>query len=548
MLRTLLTLLLFFSFTVLAAQTDSLISVLEKEMAQRTQYDAAKELRIKQLEQYLADSNLSGNERYNLTHRLILEYIPYKFNTAVSYINKNIALAEKAGNIAQLYEAKMQLADILSSSGNYVEAREILAGLNRKMVAANLLDEYYYCHAWLNSRLRYYSPLPQAKEQYNNLYNAYADSLMGVLEHTSGRYLLIAETRYGESGKYAGEHNNNVRLMAQAKPGSRTYGSTAFFLAQNFLAEKDTANYKKYLILSALNDIRTSVKDNAALTNLAIQLFKEGDIERAHKYINFAFEDAAFYNSRLRLASISNILPLINKAYETAIQKQKNKLQNALIVISILGLLLLALLFYIWRQVQTLSRARKSLEDANVQLNALNAQLQGANKELKGLYNELSDTNRVKEYYIGNLLNVCSEYLDKLDVYRKTVKKMIIARQIPELLERTKSGQVVDEEIALFYKNFDAIFLHIYPDFVDQINALLQDEERITLKKGEMLNTELRIFALIRLGITDSASIAKLLRYSVNTIYNYRVKIKNKAAGSRDDFESMVMKIGAFSS
>jgi len=545
--RPLLLLLLLFCHNLFAVQNDSLIRVLEKEMAKRGQYDVVKEARIKQLTQYLNDKGLDNNERYNLTHRLILEYIPYKFNDALTYINNNIALAQKTGSLAQLYEARMQLADLLSSSGNYTEAADILRTINRKQVPENLLDEYYYCHAWLNSRLRFYSPLAVTKEKYNYLYIAYADSLMAVLK-SGGRYQLIAEARYTEDKRFAPQHDFNLQHMASAKAGSRTYGSTAFFLAQNFLQQRDTVNYKKYLILSALNDICTSVKDNAALTNLAIQLFKEGDIERAHNYINFAFEDAAYYNSRLRLASISNILPLINKAYETDIQKQKDKLQSALIVISLLGILLLVLLFYIWRQVQTVSRARKNLEVANTQLSELNLQLQGANKQLKGLYDELSDTNRVKEYYIGNLLNVCSEYLDKLDVYRKTVKKMIIARQVPELLERTKSGQVVDEEIALFYKNFDAIFLHIYPDFVAKINALLQEGERIVPKKGEMLNTELRIFALIRLGITDSASIAKLLRYSVNTIYNYRVKIKNKAAGSRDDFESRVIKIGAFSS
>jgi hypothetical protein len=547
MKRPLLLLLLLFCHTLFAADNDSLIRVLEKEMAKREQYDAAKEGRIKQLKQLLNDNGLGSTERYNLTGRLILEYIPYNFKQALFYINKNVALGEATGNIAQLYEAKLQLAEILSSSGNYSEAREVLSGISRKLLPKELLDKYYYCYAWLNYRLHFYSPLAETNKKYAYRYNAYADSLMGVLEPTSGRYLLIAETRNRENGMPVASREANLKLMAQVKPGTRTYGSVNFFLAHSYLSQKDTVNYKKYLILSALSDIRTSVKDNAALTSLAVQLFKENDIERAHQYINFAFEDAAFYNSRLRLSSLSNILPLINKAYETAIQRQKDTLQGYLVVISVLGLLLLALLFYIWRQVQNINRARKNLEAANARLNELNKQLQDANSQLKGLYGELSDTNRVKEYYIGNLLNVCSEYLDKLDVYRKTVKKMIIAKQIPELLERTKSGQVVEEELALFYKNFDAIFLHIYPDFVVQLNALLLENERIALKKGELLSTELRIFALIRLGINDSASIAKLLRYSVNTIYNYRVKIKNKAAVSRDDFESLVMKIGAFS-
>jgi cell division protein FtsB len=357
----------------------------------------------------------------------------------------------------------------------------------------------------------------------------------------------MAETRLRDAGLFKRNREANLERLAMAKPGVGTYSSITFFLAQSYLPENNMREYKKYLILSALSDIRSSTKDNASLTALAVQLFKEGDIERAHAYINIAFEDAAFYNSRLRLASLSNILPLINKAYDTAIQKQKAKLQTAVIAISILGLLLLLTLFYIWRQLKNLSRVRKNLQDANMSLSALNKQLTATNEELKGLYNELSETNRVKEYYIGNLLNVCSDYIDKLDVYRKTVKKMILAKQLSELLEKTKSGQLIEEEIQLFYKNFDAIFLHIYPDFVAQLNNLLLPEERVTVKTGELLTTELRIFALIRLGITDSSKIAKLLRYSVNTIYNYRAKFKNKGAVNRDEFEDLIMKIGSFS-
>ncbi|MBA4317420.1 MAG: transcriptional regulator, partial [Flavobacterium sp.] len=198
------------------------------------------------------------------------------------------------------------------------------------------------------------------------------------------------------------------------------------------------------------------------------------------------------------------------------------------------------------RQLKNLSHARKELQDVNNQLETLNKNLVNANQELIGLYGELSESNHIKEYYIGNFLSICSNYIDKLDIHRKMVKKMIVGKQISELFEKTKSSQLIDDELELFYKNFDSTFLHIYPDFVAQINNLLLPDERIILKKGELLNTELRIFALIRLGISDSATIAKLLRYSVNTIYNYRVKIKNKAAVPRDDFEKLILKIGAF--
>ena len=196
--------------------------------------------------------------------------------------------------------------------------------------------------------------------------------------------------------------------------------------------------------------------------------------------------------------------------------------------------------------MKNLAEARNELLLANNQLKNLNTDLNDANSQLKNLYNELSESNLVKEHYIGTFLNIHSNYIDKLDTYRKMVKKHIVAKKVSDLFERTKSTQIIDEELKLFYKNFDDTFLHIYPNFVEELNALLVEDGKVIIKNKERLNTELRIFALIRLGITDSSKIAKLLRYSVNTIYNYRVKIKNKSLGPRENFEEQIMKIGSF--
>jgi hypothetical protein len=528
-----------------ATETDSLLVALKRQMAKRQNYDDGKENRINQLKYVLANKNLSNNEVYSLNNKLILEYIPYNFKQTLLYINKNIELAAKMGNVALLNKAKLYQAATLSSSGNLSESRDLLAQINKDALPPESVNQYYYTQMWLYYRLRSYGQVAGTKQKYNALYTAYADTLLSRLSPESEMYLSIKETQFRDAGNFLKNRETNLKRLKLVRPGVDRYSSTTFFLAQSYLPENNIDQYKKYLILSALSDIKASVKDNASLAELAVQFYKEGNIELAHHYINFAFEDASFYDSRLRLSSLSSVLPLINKSYETAVQKQKERLQLYLILISVLGLLLLLMLFYIWKQVRNLSKARKNLQEANDSLNGLNAQLTLANSELKGLYTELSDTNRVKEYYIGNLLNLCSEYLDKLDVYRKTVKKMIIAKQISELLEKTKSAEFIEGEIEMFYKNFDTIFLHIYPDFVSQFNNLLLEDERIVIKKGELLTTELRIFALIRLGITDSSKIAKLLRYSVNTIYNYRVKTKNKAAVSREDFENLVIKIGS---
>lgn len=225
------------------------------------------------------------------------------------------------------------------------------------------------------------------------------------------------------------------------------------------------------------------------------------------------------------------------------IEKQNGRLQQNLLLITLLLILLLVALIYIYRQMKKLADARNHLQTANNQLNALNEELRQMNTCLSATNVELSESNQIKEEYIARFIKLCSTYIDRLDAYRRMVNKKLSAGQIAELLKITRSQDAMDEELEELYVNFDTAFLHLFPDFVNKFNALLHEDGQIILKKGELLNTELRIFALIRLGIDDSSQIAEFLRYSVNTIYNYRAKVKNKACVSRDDFEKLVEQI-----
>ena len=224
------------------------------------------------------------------------------------------------------------------------------------------------------------------------------------------------------------------------------------------------------------------------------------------------------------------------------IEKQNGRLQQYLLLITTLLVLLIVALGYIYRQMKKLADARNHLQQANEQLNGLNEELRQMNSCLSSTNIELSESNQIKEY-IARFIKLCSTYINRLDAYRRMVNKKVSAGQIAELLKITRSQDALDEELEELYANFDTAFLHLFPDFVKKFNDLLQDNERIVLKKDELLNTELRIFALIRLGIEDSSQIAEFLRYSVNTIYNYRAKVKNKTRGSREDFEDLVRKI-----
>ena len=225
------------------------------------------------------------------------------------------------------------------------------------------------------------------------------------------------------------------------------------------------------------------------------------------------------------------------------IEKQNNRLQLYLLLITSLFVSLMLALIYIRRQMKKLSDVRNNLQIANSRLNVLNEELRQMNHYLSSTNLELSESNQIKEEYIARFIKLCSIYINRLDAYRRMVNKKVSSGQIAELLKITRSQDALDKELEELYANFDTAFLHIFPDFVKKFNELLQNDEYIVLKRDELLNTELRIFALIRLGIDDSSQIAEFLRYSVNTIYNYRAKVKNKARVPREDFEDIVRKI-----
>ena len=269
----------------------------------------------------------------------------------------------------------------------------------------------------------------------------------------------------------------------------------------------------------------------------------DGDMERAYQYMRFSWNATKFYNARLRSWQSADVLSLIDKTYQAMIEKQNDRLQQNLLLITALLVLLIVALGYIYRQMKKLADARNHLQVANKQLNGLNEELRQMNSCLSSTNIELSESNQIKEEYIARFIKLCSTYINRLDAYRRMVNKKVSAGQIAELLKITRSQDALDEELEELYANFDTAFLHLFPNFVGKFNDLLQENEQILPKKGELLNTELRIFALIRLGIEDSSQIAEFLRYSVNTIYNYRAKVRNKARGSREDFDDLVRKI-----
>jgi cell division protein FtsB len=355
--------------------------------------------------------------------------------------------------------------------------------------------------------------------------------------------LILKETFFRDNRNFSEALKLNDIRLSKARKGTPEYALVTFYRA---LAYRDAGNIeqeKYYLALSAISDIESANKDHASLFMLAAILFDQGDIERSSNYIRFSWNETVFYNARLRSLQSASILSLIDKTYQAKIENQKSKLQINLILISVLVIIMVFIAFNLNRQIKRSSALQKNLQKANIQLEKINDELNQLNEQLKSANMDLSEANKIKEEYIGRFIKLCSTYIDKLDNYRRMINKKISSGQTAEVLKITRSQDILEKEFEELYANFDRAFLQIFPDFISKVNDLLHEEDKIVLKRGELFTTELRILALIRLGIHDSQQIADFLRYSVNTIYNYRAKIKNRASVVRNDFESLIMLI-----
>ena len=316
--------------------------------------------------------------------------------------------------------------------------------------------------------------------------------------------------------------------MAQ-QPDSRQETYINYTYSDIYAAEGDTEQQIYYLAQTAIADLKDAVREYASLQKLAQLVYEEGDIDRAYLYLSCSMEDAVDCNARLRFLEVTEFFPIIDKAYKLKDLNERRVSHALLLSVSILSLFLIWAIFYLYRWMKKLSTMRRDLSRAN--------------KQLKEVNHELEQTGRIKEIYIARYLDRCVSYLDKLEQYRRSLAKLAITSRIDDLFKAIKSEQFIKDERKSFYTEFDRSFLELFPNFISAFNQLLTEDGRIYPKSGELLNTELRIFALIRLGVTDSTSIAHFLGYSLATIYNYRSKIRNKATGNKELFEQDVMNL-----
>lgn len=507
-----------------------LLRQLDKTIDNASQYDQVKEAAIEQTKNRLALTTDPAIQ-YALCDSLFEAYKKYQTDSALVYVDRKEALLAIHPQLASIETVKMNRAEEFAVKGLYHEALMTLNHIDRDSLDTH--EEqigYYHQYRSLYGYMADYCPIPREKQFYLDLTNAYRDTLTALHKtaNNAAYFLTNTEILIIQGDNKQAIENLLPIFTEHAESDPRYAGLLAYNLAWAYGNLGDTENQIRYLAFSAIQDIRLSIKEYAALPRLAQILFAQGDIDRAYNYLNLSMRDATFSGARLRTVEVSETYPIVNEAYKLKADSNRQTMNLLLGMFVGMILLLIGVSLYIYKNMLRLRKAQQALAKAYDQLQLAN--------------DEISRSDRIKQQYLTHYLGLCGTYLDKLENYRRSLANLAIASKINELFKAIKSERFIEEERIKFYRSFDETFLDLFPHFVDEFNALLRENERIYPKPGELLSPELRIFALIRLGITDNNKIALFLRYSLNTIYIYRSKVRNKAI-NKATFDQDIMNI-----
>lgn len=499
------TILLAVVFAFLAAckstNADPALTELDKALNDTERFIVQKEHRISQLKESLAAAS-NDKERYDACMELYQTYQYYSFDSAFVYMDKAIELAGKLNDSEIATDNRMSQAFLYNFAGMSAKALEIFDSIPPQELSENLRRTYYYLGFNIYNTLSQSSISKKVENEYQSMRKVYRDS---AIAYSHNDVVLQAE-RLNDMGKA----NEAITMLKKNLPdGLRTNeaGLRYFVLSEIYEKQGDKDRQTHYLAMSSTASVENAVRQYIALRKLAMIMYENGDFDRAYRYIHTCLDDAKACNSQLRLMETSAIIPIIDSAVMKQKQDGRLWLFGALIIIS----LLVAMLLFI------LIRRRR-------------------------LYEKLHEADKVKDEYLNRFMNLCLEYIGKMENYRKRLSKVAQKRNFDELYETIQSSRYINKEVADFYTSFDEAFLRIYPDFIEQVNRLLKSDSQIALKPGERLTTELRIFALMKLGITDGAKVQEFLRCSASTVYNYRTTMRNRAI-NRDTFEAEIAQI-----
>ena len=508
-----------------------LLKLLDGYIDRRELYTEQKEEKIKQLKLKLriADNNTS---RLSILNAIYREYYTYRYDSAMVYVNRGLALSQSESNAYYTTLNRINRAAVLSTGGFYSQAETLLNEIGEKNVPHQLKQYYYYTTTWLYSYWEAFCDKSEFKDYYRQkklqflrlTVNTTHSNYVGLYAYLSGE-LAYLENPLGKNvlRHYTIAINNSL-------VNSRVHASAAYCIARYYREIGNMQLYEKYIVEAAISDMVCPLKENLALQELSTYLYKKDPkyANRAARYIYCSMEDAQFYNNRLRMLEISNIQPIIATANQEALAHKERIVRGVLAVVSFLSLVLLGMALLGYKQTKWLARSRREVKSQNLKLTELNE--------------KLIATNHRRETYMRLFMDISAVYIRKLIEYRKLVGRKIKANQTADLLKTINSYKLAEEEATTFYTRFDRAFIELYPGFVDELNHLLLPDAKIELPSPNSLTTEVRIFALMRLGVTDSQEIATLLFYSTQTIYNYKSAMRTRAI-NREIFDEDINRL-----
>lgn len=506
--------------------TDSVLSVLDAVIDSTSYYEA--ELRTRLGKQRQAFENTTDPAvKFQEAHRLVISYRKFRIDSAMYYARQQYEYGLKIGNADSLALARMSLADVLKRLGRFSDAKGLLDRIPRNEFVASNIYYYEIYHSTLNSMLN----VAAGEDEMNEIRlmrKLYRDTIT-MLRHDNGSVLLMYRA---DMLQYSGNNKAALKLLKECHDRySNEVDSDPIYWAviggvYKNLGKKEEAKY--CYAMSSILDKRSCNKTYTSLQMLAALLFDDGDTDRAYRYIMLSMNDVHEAHAHSRLALVGEYLPIITTAYE---KKQRViAVRRTMLIVGamVLAIALATLLIMLARRTRKLASLRHVLAERNQQLQSLNEKLAGVNKALE-------ESSIIKEVYIGQLFNLCSSYIGQMENYRTGLIAKFKTGRMKEL-ERTLNQDTTNAQLKLLFKNFDKVFLEIFPNFIEDFNGLLKPGEKIYPKPGELLSPELRIYALVRLGINDSTRIAEFLHYSVQTVYNYRQKVRNKSVVPRQEF------------
>ena len=508
-----------------------LLELLDSYIEKRDVYAKQKEEKLKQLKLRLrtADNNAA---RLAILDKIYREYYTYRYDSALVYADRGLALSQSDNDAYFTMLNRINRAAVLSTGGLYSQSEALLNKIGKEGVPPRLRQYYYYTFTWLYNYWESFCDKSEFKDDLHKKKHHYLKLTVSATnnDNTALHAYLNAELAFMENPLGKNVLNLYTTALMHSPVNSRVHASAAYCIARYYREIGKTPLYEKYIIEAAISDMVCPLKENLALQEFSTYLYKKDAkyADHAARYIYCSMEDAKFYNNRLRMLEISNILPIIATANQEALAHKERIVRGVLAVVSFMSLVLFAMAIFGYKQNKWLARSRREIRSQNRQLTELNE--------------KLIATNHRRETYMRLFMDISAVYIRKLIEYRKLVSRKIKANQTADLLKTINSYKLAEEEATTFYTRFDRAFIELYPGFVDELNALLMPEAQIELPSPNSLTTEARIYALMRLGVTDSQEIATLLFYSTQTIYNYKSAMRTRAI-NRDTFDDDISRL-----